>query len=138
MRAQGGYLAGRLKLTTGRRPSGDLDIDLRPPHSSLARAAEEASREQSPAIAGHSYRTWISGSGLAALDGVPLDAEAFYVGCLLHDHGLDAPVAGEDFTLRSPNRAARCGAGDHVLDAIAVHATPGATVERDGPLGTCN
>ena len=136
VRAQGGYVAGRLKLATGRVPSGDLDVDLRPPDSTLARTAEEACREQSPALIGHSYRTWVFGSGLAALDRVPLDREAFYVACLLHDHGLDHPVAGEDFTIRSANRALACGAPDRVADAITAHATPGATVERDGALGT--
>lgn len=136
VRTQGTYVAGRLKLATGRVPRGDLDVDLRPPDSVLARDAEEACREQSPAIIGHSYRTWIFGNGLAALDRVPLDRERFYVACLLHDHGIDAPVVGEDFTIRSAARAAAIGADAEVQDAITVHSTPGATVARDGALGT--
>lgn len=136
VRAQGTYVAGRIKLATGRVPTGRFDVDLRPPDSALARSAEEACREQSAALIGHSFRSWIFGSGLAALDRVSLDREAFYVACLLHDHGLDHPVAREDFTLRSADRALACGADESVADAITAHSTPGATVERDGPLGT--
>ena len=136
VRAQGSYVAGRLKLATGRVPSGGLDVDLRPPDSDFARTVEEAAREQSAALLGHAYRTWTFGRGLAALDRVELDVEAFYAACLLHDHGLEAPVAGRDFTLRSADRALACGASEEVADAITAHATPGASVERDGPLGT--
>ncbi len=132
VRAQGTYVAGRIRLATGRVPSGDLGVDLRPPDSAVARAAEDAAREQSPALLGHAYRTWIFGAGLAALDHADLDAEHLYVGCLLHDHGLDAPVAGEDFTVRSAARAAACGAPDAVGDAITSHSTPGSTFADDG------
>ena len=52
-------------------------------------------------------------------------------------------MAGEDFTLRSADRLARCGedAGAPVAavasaaDAITVHTTPGIDVETDGVLG---
>jgi hypothetical protein len=51
-------------------------------------------------------------------------------------------VLREDFTLRSANRALACAnaAGldeadaERLADGITCHATPGATVERDGPI----
>lgn len=132
-RAQGRYLLDRVRLATGSDPPTPLALeDLRPPDSALARAAEEACREQSPALIGHGYRTWAFGAGLAAVDGAPVDPEQLYVASLLHDHGLDHAVAGEDFTLRGADRAAACGAPDAVGDAITSHATPGANWETDG------
>jgi hypothetical protein len=146
VRAQGSYLAGRIKLASGRVPAGarDLAADaLRPPDSGFARAAEEACREQTQSLIGHGYRTWMFGSGLAALDGDEPDPELFYVACLLHDYGLDEAVPGEDFTLRSADRLERCGkdveapatAVTSAADAITVHTTPGIRVETDGALG---
>ncbi|MBJ7331629.1 MAG: hypothetical protein JHC95_17170 [Solirubrobacteraceae bacterium] len=147
VRGQAAYVAGRVRLTTGRVPEGARELavaDLRPPDSRFARAAEEACREQTPGVIGHSYRTWVFGSGLAALDREPLDPEQFYVACLLHDHGITHTVPGEDFTLRSAERALRCardagvdhGTADAIADAITVHATPGIAPAADGALGS--
>jgi len=152
VRGQATYLAGRIKLATGRVPPGAADIavaDLAPPDSAFARVAEEAAREQTPGVEGHGYRTWLFGAGLAALDRNELDRERFYVASLLHDHGIVEPVAEEDFTLRSAARVERCavdagvGAGEApgaeavtaISDAITVHSTPGITLEHDGDLG---
>ena len=146
VRGQAGYIAGRIRLALGRTPPGAKDIafaDLRPPDSALATAAEQACREQPPGVIGHSHRTWAFGSGLAALDRAQLDPEQFYVASLLHDHGIAEPVAGQDFTLRSAERARSCvreaGApeetGAAVAQAITVHATPGARADLDGALG---
>ena len=110
----GDYAAGRLRAATGRVPdrARDLSADaLTPPDSKLVREAESACREQPPSLIGHGYRTWMFGSGLAAVDGVAMDTELFYVACLLHDYGIAEVVAGEDFTLRSVERLDRC-AGD--------------------------
>jgi hypothetical protein len=142
VRGQVAYIAGRLQLATGRIAPGAADIavaDFNPPDSAFARSAEEACREQTPGVIGHSHRTWLYGSALAALDRTEVDRELFYVSSLLHDYGIVKPVAGEDFTLRSAERVLRCGkqtgAPAGALDAITVHATPGATIERDGELG---
>lgn len=116
---------------------------LSPPDSRLARAAEAACAEQPPSLIGHGYRTWMFGSGLAAVDGISMDTELFYVSCLLHDYGIVEVVPGEDFTLRSARRVQRCaedaglaaGSIDAAADAITVHASPGIAVERDGALG---
>lgn len=146
VRGQAAYLAGRLKLATGRIAPGAADIsvaDFSPPDSAFARSAEEACREQTPGVFGHSHRTWLYGAALAALDRNEVDPELFYVSSLLHDHGIVEPVAGEDFTLRGGERAARCGretgapeeSTEAIADAITAHATPGATIERDGALG---
>jgi len=83
------------------------------------------------------------GLALAALDRADPDPELFYCAALIHDFGIDPPVAGEDFTLRSADRALACASaagipdenGELLADAICVHATPGATPERDGELG---
>ncbi len=117
--------------------------DFRPPDSSLARNAEEAAREQTAGVMGHGYRTWVFGSGLAALDRTEVDPEQFYVASLLHDHGIAEPVPGQDFTLRSAERAQRCAresgvpeeAGAAIGQAITVHATPGIRADLDGALG---
>lgn len=146
VKGQGEYVAGRLKLLTGRTSAAAKALEasgFAPPDSRFARDAEEAALEQSSAVWGHGCRTWMFGSGLAAIDKVDLDPELFYVSSLLHDHGIESPVDGQDFTIRSAERAARCASGagvdaarsDLVGDAITVHPTAGATVERDGALG---
>jgi len=139
-------LAGRVRLMLGRLPDGARDIDVRsfePPDSLLAREAEAACAEQPDAIAGHSYRTWMYGLALAALDGAALDRELFYCAALVHDFGISPPVPGRDFTLGGADRALACASaagladvdGDLIADAICVHTTPGVTPDRDGALG---
>lgn len=139
-------LLGRAKLALGRIPERAAAIDVTtfvPPDSSFAREAEQACLEQSEALIGHCYRTWLFGQALAVLDGNPLDAELFYCGSLLHDHGISTPTPGRDFTLASAERALACaqasGVADQrvqpLMDAICVHTTPGVTPDRDGLLG---
>jgi hypothetical protein len=139
-------LLGRIKLALGRLPDGANRVDVatfEPPDSLLAREAEAACAEQPASIAGHSYRTWIYGLALAAVDGVELDRELFYCASLVHDHGIVPPVSGRDFTLGGAGRALRCAAAaglpadqaELIADAICVHPTPGIDVERDGALG---
>ena len=146
VRGQAGYIGGRIRLALGRTPPGADDIafaDFRPPDSAVAKEAEDAAREQTPGVLGHGYRTWAFGSALAALDRGALEPEQFYVASLLHDHGIIEPVDGEDFTLRSAERARRCvheaggsdEAGQAISQAINVHASPGADPDLDGPLG---
>ena len=146
MRALAATMAGRVSSRSAafRRARRELDLaDFRPPDSALARHAERpaaSSRPRSPATA---TGPTCSEAALAALDGEPLDRELFYVAALLHDLGIEQPVAGEDFTLRSAARAIDCahagGLADHqaelIADAITIHASPGITAERDGALG---
>ncbi|MBO9533643.1 MAG: hypothetical protein J7513_11795 [Solirubrobacteraceae bacterium] len=142
-------LTARLWMRTGRIPDTAAHLtltDFRPPDSAFAASVQEACAEQAPAWQAHSYRTWIFGRALAVVDGVDhdLDPELFYASALLHDHGIANVVPGEDFTLRSAERARRCAehaglpgdASTAVQDAITVHLTPGLTVARDGALGT--
>jgi hypothetical protein len=143
VRGQAEAAVGRLTLALGRRPSS---TEFRPPpDSALARDAEEAAADQPDALVGHGYRTWAFGRALAAVDGLAgladFDEELFYVAALLHDVGLVGAVAGEDFTLRSAaaaepvvTRHAGLEAANAVCDAIAAHATPGVTLETDGPI----
>ena len=139
-------LAGRVRLVLGRLPDGARDIDVRsfePPDSLLAREAEVACAEQPDAVAGHSYRTWMYGLALAALDGAVLDRELFYCAALVHDFGISPSVPGRDFTLGGADRALACAAaaglpdadGQLMADAICVHTTPGIAPDRDGALG---
>jgi hypothetical protein len=137
---------GRAKLALGRIPAAAERVDLdtfRIPDSRFAREAEEACAELPPVLQGHSYRTWLFGCALAAVDENTLDEELFYSGALLHDYGLGSPTANRDFTLSSVDRMVSCaqaaGVADDraelLADGISSHATPGATVEGDGILG---
>ena len=137
---------GRAKLAIGRLPEGAANVDLDTftvPDSLFAREAEQACAELPAALVGHSYRTWLFGRALAAVDGGELDVELFYCGSLLHDHGIAQPTPGRDFTLASADRTLTCAATSGVsddraqalADAICVHTTPGVTVDRDGELG---
>src|SRR6516165_7469798 len=104
---------GRARLALGRRPAGAGAIDVRTcvaPDSRLAREAEAACAEQPASIAGHSYRTWLYGVAVAALDRRELDRELFYCAALLHDYGIVPSVAGRDFTLGGADRALACAA----------------------------
>lgn len=114
-----------------------------PPASRLAREAEEAARDQGPAVAGHGYRTWMLGAALAAGDSREIDPELLYVASLLHDVGLVSAVVGEDFTIRSARALEAVCRQVHpndvelpviLGDAVVAHATPGLTFEQD-PLG---
>jgi hypothetical protein len=139
-------LLGRAKLALGRLPAGAGAVDVstfQPPDSAWAREAEEACAEQPAAIVGHSYRTWLFGRALAAVDGSELDVELFYCGSLLHDYGIAQPTPERDFTLGSAERTRTCAAAAGVAeeraevlaDAICVHTTPGVSLDRDGALG---
>ncbi|GBG37746.1 HD domain-containing protein [Mycobacterium montefiorense] len=137
---------GRIKLAPGRIPADAAKVDLstlRVPDSKFAREAEEACAELPPTLLGHSYRTWLFGHALAAVDGCELDGELFYCGALLHDYGIIKPTANRDFTLGSAERVFACAqaaaADDQranlLADGICVHTTPGITVESDGAMG---
>lgn len=137
---------GRVKLALGRRPAAAARVDLNTftvPDSTFAREAEQACAELPATLRDHSYRTWLFGRALAAVDGGSLDDELFYCASLLHDYGIVTPTANEDFTLRSVDRMLICadaagltGDGvDLVADGICVHLTPGVKVETDGTIG---
>jgi hypothetical protein len=139
-------IAGRAKLALGRLPAGAESVDLstfEAPDSLFAQEAEQACAELPAALVGHSYRTWLFGRALAAVDRRELDVELFYCGALLHDHGIAQPTPGRDFTLASAERTLACATAadvaaeraDALADAICVHATPGVEVDRDGELG---
>lgn len=137
---------GRVKLALGRIPAAAARVDVQTfvaPDSKFAREAQEACSELPPTLRGHSYRTWLFGRALAAVDGSTLDDELFYCGALLHDYGIAKPTANRDFTLGGVDRmldcadAANVGAerADLLADGICVHATPGITLAPDGPIG---
>ncbi|OSC38821.1 hypothetical protein [Mycobacterium decipiens] len=137
---------GRVKLALGRIPAAAERVDLETfsiPDSRFAREAEQACAELPPALTGHSYRTWLFGCALAAVDGCEIDEELFYCGALLHDYGIARPTQNRDFTLGSVDRMLSCAnaAGlaaeraDLLADGICVHTTPGIAVKTDGAIG---
>lgn len=137
---------GRARLALGRIPAAAARVDLESfqvPDSTFAREAEEACAELPATLRGHSYRTWLFGCALAALDGSEMDPELFYCGALLHDHGIAGPTPNRDFTLGSVDRLLACASvaevaaerADLLADGICVHTTPGVTIETDGAIG---
>ncbi|KRQ31422.1 hypothetical protein [Mycobacteroides chelonae] len=145
MRQTAQVVAGRMRLAQGKLPAGAEDIDVRefvPPDSRLAREVEAACAEQPELLIGHSYRAWIYGLALAAVDRAPLDRELFYCAALVHDWGIAVPVPGEDFVIRGADRALECArnaeldplSADLIADGICGHETPGATIEHDGAI----
>jgi hypothetical protein len=137
---------GRAKLALGRIPPAAARVDVdtfQVPDSKFAAEAEQACAELPPALQGHSYRTWLFGRALAAVDGNEMDDELFYGGALLHDYGIASPTTDRDFTLGGVDRMVSCanaaGLDDdrahQLADGICVHTTPGVKVEVDGALG---
>jgi hypothetical protein len=140
-----GYSACRARLALGRRGGGGVDLDgLHWPDSRLARDAEqEALATLSPAVLAHSYRSYLFGLSLAAVDGVAVDEELCYVSCVLHDLHVADPTPGRCFAVvggeraerfarehgEAPERAAAIGA------AIAAHITVGASEDLSDPGG---
>jgi hypothetical protein len=59
------------------------------PDSAAARDAERTLRSLAPwALYAHSLRSYVFASLIASRDGLQVDREALYVGCVLHDLGL--------------------------------------------------
>jgi len=125
--------SGRRAVTTGQRPL---------PDSVLTRAAEDVARRRlSPALLGHSYRTYAYGVALGELENLDVDREVLFAAALLHDVGLPTPVPRVDFTLASA-RVARdvaeqvglsTAATDTLRTAITLHHSPGVTLAH-GPV----
>jgi hypothetical protein len=101
------YPGLRLRLATGRRGSGGIDLDaLKIPDSVLAREAEEEARELLSAhVLEHSFRTFLFGLALAEIDGAPVDLEVAYVAAMLHDLNLEHPTPGRCFAVVGAERA---------------------------------
>src|ERR1700691_4623365 len=126
---------GRAKLALGRLPAGAASVDLNTfevPDSLFAREAEQACAELPEALVGHSYRTWLFGRALAAVDRRELDLELFYCGALLHDHGIAQPTAERDFTLGGGDPALVCATGAGVDGALGCYLQWGAMVDGAG------
>lgn len=139
-RSYGAFLAGTVTLPWRRHRAPEPPAAVYP-DSKLTQIADEAAREQPAPIAEHGYRTWIFGNALAHVDAMPLDPELFYIGALLHDAGMVEAVAGEDFTIRSAERAMTTldtveqdptpERRTSLADAIVAHISPGLTAEDD-------
>lgn len=156
-KAQGRALAGpllrtiaeypglRLRLATRRRGAGGVDLDtLVLPDSRLAKDAEaEAHEVLSPHVREHSYRTFLFGLSLAAIDGARIDVEMAYVASLLHDLDLEHPTPGRCFAVVGAERAERFaldrgadpGLAARIGAEIAGHITAGAMDDLASPGG---
>jgi HD superfamily phosphodiesterase len=64
---------------------------LVPPTEVAARARAVTAAHASPALLGHSERSWALAAELGRGESVPFDAELLYVASLLHDLGLVPP-----------------------------------------------
>ena len=125
-----------------RKPERDLSEAMLVPDTALVAEAVDVARTQRPEILGHAYRTAVFARALTMVDGADVDPELLFVSGLLHDIGLESPVVGEDFTVRSAvaavdaaTRAGRPEAAPSLQDAIIVHTTVGIDPVRDGALG---
>jgi len=127
----------RLALRLGLKRLQDVvPEDWQAPDSALANQARGYAEELcSPMLVAHSERTYCFGALLAARDGLKLDKELFYLGCILHDLGLsethkDDPGSFEwvgadlarTFCLNNGLAESRA---DIVHDAIALHSSVG-------------
>jgi hypothetical protein len=133
-----GWLALALRVNSGRRATLD-PAALAPPDSAVAAVATEAARDLlSLVVLNHSLRCYAWGAALAGLGGLAFDREVLYMAAMFHDAGLPTPVEGVDFTKRSAELARAftddhglpADTGDLIADAIALHPTPGVTLER--------
>ncbi|MGL4285906.1 MAG: HD domain-containing protein [Phreatobacter sp.] len=91
-------------------PLADQDVALpSPPDTPAARATETYLSEMSSAVmVRHCRRSYLFGKALADRAGAKPDLEALYVGCLLHDLGLEPVFAGpEDFETIGAREAGR-------------------------------
>jgi HD domain len=101
-----GRLSMLARLNTGLRAQVD-PAQLVLPSSALTRAAvTQAQRRLSPALLNHSYRTFVLGAALGALEGLTVDRELLFAAALLHDTGLPNGEENVDFT-RSSARIAQ-------------------------------
>jgi hypothetical protein len=136
-----GRTAMLLRLHSGRRKQLPPRA-LLTPSSALTRAAEQQAQQRlSPAVLNHSYRCYLFGVALAAIEQIDVDRELLFAAAMLHDTGLSAPSPGVDFTLTSA-RIARdvaeavglsTAATEIMRTAITLHHSPGVTL-ADGPV----
>lgn len=137
LRIAAGLLAMALRRHSGRRT--DIDANLVPPDSSIARDAEGAARDLlTPALLNHSRRAYAWGTTIAALQQITFDPELLYIASMFHDTGLPSPVPHVDFTVRSAEMAREftnshgmpADARELIANAIAMHHTPGVSPEH--------
>jgi hypothetical protein len=137
-----GRLAMLLRVNSGRRLEPSAVGARQAPDSVLTRAALTVAQTRlTPALLGHSQRTYRFGAALGQLEGLDVDHEVLYAAALLHDVGLRPGVPQVDFT-RTSARAAlqvadRVGlstaATGVLLSAITLHHSPGVSLEH-GPV----
>ncbi|HYZ08158.1 MAG TPA: hypothetical protein VE709_06100 [Pseudonocardiaceae bacterium] len=145
LRTVAAYPGLRLRLATGRRGNGGVDLDaVTVPDSRLAKEAEEEARELlSPHVLQHTYRTFWFGLALSALDGIAMDLEMVWVATMLHDLNLEHPTPGRCFAVVGAERAERFALDRDVDPArarriaaeITGHITLGAADDLASPGG---
>lgn len=131
-----------LRVNSGRRlDAADLGT-RRTPDSALTRAALTVAQTRlTPALFGHSHRTYLFGAALGQLESVDVDHEVLYAAALRHDVGLRPGEPQVDFTRTSARVATEVAdqvglssAATEVLrSAITLHHSPGVGLEQ-GPV----
>jgi hypothetical protein len=125
----------RSRSLCGQRGTASWElVGLSWPDTRLARAAEvEARAVLSPHVLEHSYRSYLFGLVLAAVDGVETDEELAFTACMLHDLQLEAPTPRRCFAVVGARRA-HAFALDHgappevaerIAGGVSGHLTPG-------------
>jgi hypothetical protein len=130
------YTVTRTRLLLGRHGTGAVQLDeLHWPDTQLAREAEaEARATLPPYLLQHSYRTYLFGLALAAIEQLEVDEELGFISSMLHDLDLAEPTVGKCFAVSGSQRAQRflldhgadTEAASRIAAAIAGHCTPGA------------
>lgn len=106
--------------------------DIAVPDTPAAALADEVARRYaSPALHGHSVRSYYWGAAYAGLNGLGFDTELLYVAALLHDLGLTAPFDAHEVPFEAAGGEVAwvfcAGAGwpparrQRVLDVIVKH-----------------
>ena len=137
-----GRFAMLLRVNSGRRIELSAVGARQAPDSVLTRAALTVAQTRlTPALLGHSQRTYRFGAALGQLEGLDVDHEVLYAAALLHDVGLRTGVPQVDFTRTSARVATEVAqqvglstaATDTLRSAITLHHSPGVTLEQ-GPV----
>ncbi|MGQ4512781.1 HD domain-containing protein [Streptomyces sp. DW26H14] len=123
-----------------------IGLPALPQHSGALRAREAVVALERPAIANHSFRTYVwallAGEKRGMRAGADFDADLLFYACVLHDLGTaDAHDGPSRFEVEGADAAAELlaaqGVGsaeiDQVWEAIALHTSPH-IAERRGPL----
>lgn len=124
----------------GGGPAGPDPSRLTPPDSSIAREVIEACADLDRSVVEHSYRSYLYARALVEAEGVECDAEAVFVGAMLHDYGMLEIESLRDRCFTLPGAEAAFAHGeradwetsrrDAAAEAITLHLNPAVPLEQ--------